>query len=128
MTQKKENQMSRRARSSRGKSSDSDRKPSTKRSVFSLKRSKKGNEYFSFYDSESPKFRVVLEDLDENGEVVGRYNLNGAMFNIEDPVARFDYYVENGIMTEEQADEAINKIPDFILEEARIDTSDLEEL
>lgn len=120
--------MSRRARSRSKGSSSKEKKTSTKRSVFSLKRSQKGNEYFSFYDSENPRFRVVLEDLDQDGEVTGRYNLNGAMFNIEDPVARFDYYVENGIMTEDEADEAINKIPDFILEEARIDVGDLEEL
>jgi hypothetical protein len=120
--------MSRRARSNNTSGTNNERKVSSKRSVFSLKRSSKGNEYFSFYNSEKPRFRVVLEDLNESGDVTGRYNLNGAMFNIEDPVARFDFYVEKGIMTEKEADEAINKIPDFILEEARIDVGDLEEL
>ena len=107
----------------------SEEKSKTKyRSVFSQKRSSKGNEYYSFYDSKNPRFRLVLEDLDESGEITGRYNLNGTMFNIEDPQVRFDTYVEKGLMTVEEANEALSKIPDFILEEARIDLNKLQQL
>lgn len=46
------------------------------------------------------------------------FTLNGEpvkYFNVEDPTAKFERFVQSGVMTEQEAQERIDKIPDYVI-------------
>lgn len=62
---------------------------------------KDGGFYLAF-----PKDEEI--EISVNGEVA-KY------INIEDPTAKFERFVESGKMTEEEAQESVDKIPEFVI-------------
>lgn len=67
-------------------------------------RSKSGKEYIKITDN--PKVVVTIDGKKVNGEAI--------FFN--DPKEKFRIFAEQGYMTEQEAEEAAERVPDFVLE------------
>lgn len=98
--------MSRRARSN---SNSSSRKTTGYGTIFEKKVDQEGKEYFQF-----------VKNSDYMNIEVNGVNVNGKTIYLNDPAEKFDIMVEQGKMTDEEADERVAKIPDYILEEATV--------
>ena len=76
---------------------------------FEVKKNDDGEEYFQFTKNSD------YVNIEING-----VNVNGKSFYLNDPATKFDKMVVSGHLTDEQADEKIAKIPEYVLEEATI--------
>lgn len=90
-------------------SSNSSAKTTGYVTLFEIKKNDQGEEYIQF----------VKKSEYVNIEVNG-VNVNGKAIYINDPAEKFEIMLENGIITEEEADEKIGKIPEYILEEGTV--------
>ena len=77
--------------------------------LFEVKKDDDGNEYFQFTKNSD------YVNIEVNG-----VNVNGKTIYVNDPAEKFDKMVESGHLTDEEADEKIAKIPEYILEEGTV--------
>jgi hypothetical protein len=91
------------------KSSNGKQKTEGYVTLFEVKKDDDGNEYFQFVKNKD------YVNIEVNG-----VNVNGRTFYINDPADKFELMVEKGTMSEDEADEKIARIPDYILEEGTI--------
>jgi hypothetical protein len=90
-------------------SKGSNKKTSGYVTLFEVKKNDDGEEYFQFV--KNPDY----VDIRVNG-----VSINGKCFYINDPSEKFEIMLENGDITEDEADAKIAKIPDYVLEEGTI--------
>lgn len=77
--------------------------------LFEVKKGEDGSEYIQFVkNSDYVKIEV-------NG-----VNVNGKTIYVNDPAEKFEIMLENGTMTEDQVEDRIAKIPEYILEEGTV--------
>lgn len=100
---------SRSSRGSESKSSGKGPKTTGYVTLFEIKKSDDGNEYIQF-----------VKNADYVNIEVNGVNVNGKVIYVNDPAEKFDIMVENGTITDDEADERIAKIPEYILEEGTI--------
>lgn len=77
--------------------------------VFEIKEDDDGNEYLQFTKNSD------YVSIEVNG-----VSVNGKTIYLNDPAEKFDRMVDSGHMTEEEADEKVNSIPSYIIEEATV--------
>mgnify|MGYP001073408293 CR=1 FL=1 len=77
--------------------------------LFEVKENDEGKEYIQFVKNSD------YVNIEVNG-----VNLNGKVIYLNDPAEKFDIMAENGTITEEEADERIAKIPEYVLEEGTV--------
>lgn len=75
--------------------------------LFEVKEDDEGNEYMQFVKN------ADYVDIRVNG-----VSMNGKTIYLNDPAEKFEIMLENGQITEQEADDRIGKIPEYILEEA----------
>ena len=96
--------------SSRGSDNNSGGKKTTGYvTLFEIKKGDDGSEYIQFVKNSD------YVDIRVNGVPI-----NGKYLYINDPAEKFDKMVESGKMTDDEADEKVAKIPEYILEEGTI--------
>lgn len=95
---------SRRARSGKSNSKKGEKKTSGYVSVLEVKEGEKGD-YIQF--TKNPNVEILVNGV----------NVNGKSVYLNDPAEKFDRFVESGNMTEEEAEEAVAKIPSYVIEE-----------
>lgn len=96
--------------SSRSSNNDSGGKKTTGYvTLFEIKKSDDGSEYIQFVKN------TDYVDIRVNGVQV-----NGKYLYINDPAEKFDKMVEAGKLTDDEADEKVAKIPEYVLEEGTI--------
>lgn len=69
---------------------------------------------------EGKKYYQFIKNSDYVNIEINGVNVNGKSIYFNDPAEKFEIMLEKGIITEEEADERIDKIPKYILEEASI--------
>lgn len=77
--------------------------------IFEVKQGEDGKEYLQFTKNSD------YVDIQVNG-----VSVNGKTIYVNDPAEKFEIMVKNGQMTEEEAEEKVSKIPDYVLEEATV--------
>jgi hypothetical protein len=98
-----------RERRTSSRRTNSDKKTSGYVTLFEVKKSDEGKEYLQF-----------IKNSDYVNIEVNGVNVNGKSIYLNDPAEKFEIMLENGQITEEEAEEKIAKIPEYILEEATI--------
>lgn len=101
---------SRRASSSgESRGSSSGKKTAGYVTVLEVKKGEDGNEYFQFTKNSE------YVDIKING-----VSVNGKTIYLNDPADKYDRMVDKGTITEEEADEKVAKIPEYIIEEGTV--------
>ena len=77
--------------------------------ILEVKKGDDGNEYVQFTKNSD------YVDIKING-----VSVNGKTIYLNDPADKYDRMVDSGKLTEEEADEKIAKIPEYVLEEGTI--------
>ena len=77
------------------------------------------------YDTDNinqPPWWVKNRDFkNPNVEIlINGVKVNGKSIYLNDPADKYDLFVEKGIMTEDEADAAVDNIPDYVLEEGTV--------
>lgn len=98
-----------RERRTSSRRTNSDKKTSGYVTLFEVKKNDEGKEYLQF-----------IKNSDYVNIEVNGVNVNGKSIYLNDPAEKFEIMLENGQITEEEAEEKIAKIPEYILEEATI--------
>lgn len=95
-----------RTRTSRSSGRGSDKKQTGYVTIFEIKKGDDGSEFIQFV--KNPDY-VTIE--------INGVPVNGKSIYINDPADKFEIMLENGKLTEEEAEEKIAKIPEYVLEE-----------
>jgi len=77
--------------------------------LFEVKKGEDGSEYIQF-----------VKNADYVKIEVNGVNVNGKTIYVNDPAEKFEIMLENGTMTEDQVEDRIAKIPEYILEEGTV--------
>jgi hypothetical protein len=77
--------------------------------LFEVKKGEDGSEYIQFVKNSD------YVNIEVNG-----VNVNGKTIYVNDPAEKFEIMLENGTMTEDQVEDRISKIPDYIIEEGTV--------
>lgn len=97
------------SRSSSSKKSSGGTKTTGYVTIFEVKENDEGKEYLQFVKNSD------YVNIEING-----VNVNGKSIYLNDPAEKFEIMLEKEMITEEEADERIAKIPEYILEEATV--------
>lgn len=101
--------MTRTSRTSTRSSNTSNKKTTGYVTLFEIKKGEDGKEYIQFVKNSD------YVNIEVNG-----VNVNGKTIYVNDPAEKFEIMLENGILTEQQVEERIAKIPEYILEEGTV--------
>jgi len=97
------------SRSSSSKKSSGGAKTTGYVTVFEVKENDEGKEYLQF-----------VKNSDYVNIQINGVNVNGKSIYLNDPAEKFEIMLEKEIITEDEAEERIGKIPEYILEEATV--------
>ena len=100
---------SRTSRTSTRSSNTNSKKTTGYVTLFEIKKGEDGKEYIQFVKNSE------YVNIEVNG-----VNVNGKTIYVNDPAEKFEIMLENGILTEEQVEDRIAKIPEYILEEGTV--------
>jgi|11_taG_2_1085331.scaffolds.fasta_scaffold01085_21 hypothetical protein len=105
----RERRTSSRSSKSSGSSSNKGSKTTGYVTLFEIKENDEGKEYVQFVKN------AEYVNIEVNG-----VNVNGKSIYINDPAEKFEIMLEKEMITEEEAEEKIGRIPEYILEEGTV--------